>query len=999
MKRFWQYEAGPHGVSLQLVEQGWLRGSKALPVSTWLSDESIPGVALLRHWLDRESAVAEATEVLVPHAYIAELSEPQASQLQLPPAAPHALSLSSGGTLDEPEFELRYQWLRYGTLRERLERHGALVRFGDQWYRLPMSIFRLVEAVDRFNAADTSQREARVAAWEPIQEAIREATGETVRPDGYLADLQILHGAAFSLTVDIRADGIHFDPVLFGKAGHRPGDAFGTDVPEDGAEGESTAGIDELIDEGDSLLPPDVQEIFLRQRFGSDTTCRWAYPLQRNQYVVLDEPLRRALDVVKHKQRASEEEKRAFLRNPRAVIAEALELPPDSPETAGLFLETEQYAERVRGIQLWERKVLPWLAKSVNSWLPERLGLRVGETVVEVEPERVGDLRRGFDEAERSGAESFTFDNTSIPVTPETNTAISYVEAIAEQISPATGDEAGAAPESAQEEETEEAAAPERFALETADNLEELGYLAGLSPRRPALAPDTPPPELLDNSRLLAHQREGFQWMVRAWRQGLPGVLLADDMGLGKTLQALAFAAWIAEHHRRLASSARRGPILIVAPTALLRNWQAEHDKHLANGGLGQPLEVYGSGVKRLKRQAGGRRDIDIGAAELDREQMRSVPWMLTTYETLANYHFSFAAIPYPLVIFDEIQKIKTPNTINTHAAKTLNADFVIGLTGTPVENRLSDLWSIMDRVYPGFLGDLQSFSSTYDADDVDALKSLHEKVTVGGGQPSVMLRRMKGAVDLGDALPPRETVELPADMPPVQADAYTAVIREASKSEMLSLLHGMRGVSLHPRAPGDLVGVTEEYERYIGESARLAQCIEALDKVRDRGEKALVYIERRDMQELLADIVRHRYRLTATPPVINGQTPSARRQAVADAFQNEGPGFSMLILAPRAAGVGLTLHAANHVIHLSRWWNPAVEDQCNDRVYRIGQRKPVTVYCPIARHPAIGEHSFDVKLNELLQRKRRMSRDLLMPAETQRDYEELFQATTAVGD
>jgi SNF2 family DNA or RNA helicase len=127
---------------------------------------------------------------------------------------------------------------------------------------------------------------------------------------------------------------------------------------------------------------------------------------------------------------------------------------------------------------------------------------------------------------------------------------------------------------------------------------------------------------------------------------------------------------------------------------------------------------------------------------------------------------------------------------------------------------------------------------------------------------------------------------------------------------------------------------------------------------------------------------------------VINGQTPSAKRQAHVDAFQNAGPGFDVMVLAPRAAGVGLTLTAANHVIHLSRWWNPAVEDQCNDRVYRIGQDKPVTVYCPMSRHPAIGDQSFDLKLNDLLSRKRSMSQSLLVPQESDSDYTTLFEET-----
>jgi hypothetical protein len=1002
MRWQWQHEPEDHGVRFWLIQKGRLKRDKTLPVADWPSAADKSGIGLMHHWMNQSVGHVNETSVTVPHEVVAHLSEPQARAVDLPAPSPHAVSISAHGTLDRAEFDLSYKWLRNGTIEERLERFGALGRVGYDWYRIPGPVYDVCDAIDRFREAETSDREARLAAWEPVQKAIEHSTGERIRADGYLADLQIMHAGAFSLSIDMRADDLEFQPVLFGRRDKASDDA--ADEEEADQEAVGGAGIDELLDEGEALLPPDAQEIFTNHRFGTDTACRQVYPLKRNQFVVLEEPLRRALDVVKSKQQASQSEKQAFVRNPRAAIAEALDLDPEAPETAGLFVETEQYAERVKGIQLWEPKVLPWLPKAGNSWLPEKLGLRINDQRLEIAPEDVPELRGQYEAAARAEQDSFTFNDTEVPVSPETKSSIDYISTVADQMLESQSEEDGGQEESSEDAtEDEDEAKSQRYALETEDNIEELGYSLGLTPR-PLHRSTEPPSDLVDAGKLHPHQREGFDWLVESWRLGRPGVLLADDMGLGKTLQALTFAAWL---HDNLdsAPAGHNAPLLIVAPTALLQTWRAEHDKHLNNGGLGPPLEVYGAGIKKLRKTEANKRDVDAGAAGLDRDALRQASWILTTYETLANYHFSFAAIPYSFVIFDEIQKIKTPNTINTHAAKTLNAHFALGLTGTPVENRLTDLWSIMDRLHPGLLGDLQSFTQTYDAEDEASLRALHQKLTDGKDAPAPMLRRMKDSVDLGTALPPKQTRELPAEMPKPQAEAYEAVIKEArsasgNKRQMLELLHAMRGISLHPRDPEAYVGIPSEYPALIQESARLDECIRVLDDVRARGEKALVYIETRAMQALMQAIIADRYGWSEEPPVINGQTPSAKRQQIADRFQEEAPGFSLLILAPRAAGVGLTLHAANHVIHLSRWWNPAVEDQCNDRAYRIGQTKPVTIYCPMARHPAFGEQTFDVKLNALLNRKRALSRELLIPSETEGDYETLFsEATEKTGD
>lgn len=165
------------------------------------------------------------------------------------------------------------------------------------------------------------------------------------------------------------------------------------------------------------------------------------------------------------------------------------------------------------------------------------------------------------------------------------------------------------------------------------------------------------------------------------------------------------------------------------------------------------------------------------------------------------------------------------------------------------------------------------------------------------------------------------------------------------------------------------------------------------LDAIYSQKEKVLVFLESRNHQEPFAELLRKRYNLSRLPKILNGQTPAASRQKYVQEFQAERNEFDVMILSPKAAGVGLTLTAANHVIHLSRWWNPAVEDQCTDRVYRLGQDKDVHVYYPLAIHsqPHLSEFSFDLKLHQLLERKRILSRDVLMPPQTGQEEVELY--------
>lgn len=477
-----------------------------------------------------------------------------------------------------------------------------------------------------------------------------------------------------------------------------------------------------------------------------------------------------------------------------------------------------------------------------------------------------------------------------------------------------------------------------------------------------------------------------MKWLQEHWASGSTGALLADDMGLGKTLQTLTFLAWVQEQMD--VGNHQRKPLLIVAPTGLLKNWEDEGETHLASPGLGAVFKAFGAGLKGLDGLTHNQR----------RERFISTEWVLTTYETLRDKIRYFLPVDWAVVVFDEVQKIKNPVSRLTEMAKSVQADFILALTGTPVENRFGDLWSIIDTVAPGTLGSLKEFHNLYENEDFEetaqAIEALREKLTVDP-KPVRLMRRMKSEHLKG--LPEKKEHVIRTPMPPAQVRAYDEVIApvrtgELGKGDILGVLHGMRKVSLLP----DIVGGEGMTDEIITTSARLSALISILDAVKARNEKALVFLEFITIQDMLIPYLQSRYRMSSPPLRISGSVQGHVRKKHVDEFQNRARDeFDIMLLSPKAGGVGLTLTAANNVIHLSRWWNPAVEDQCTDRVFRIGQDKPVNVYYPLAIHPLIQESSFDVNLHGLLERKRELSRQLLSaPAAGDDELEDLLKAS-----
>ena len=308
-----------------------------------------------------------------------------------------------------------------------------------------------------------------------------------------------------------------------------------------------------------------------------------------------------------------------------------------------------------------------------------------------------------------------------------------------------------------------------------------------------------------------------------------------------------------------------------------------------------------------------------------------------------------------------------------------MNADFRIGLTGTPIENASEDLWAIMDQLAPGSLGSLPEFRSEFSMPDETNMAELHRRVFApDGSRPPLALRRIKDLV--ARDLPEKTRLLHPRGMPARQAVAYEDArlkLAQGGIGAALKMLHHIRTVSVHP----DLDGSGSDQE-FIASSARLGAVFDLLRAIAEKRERALVFVEHRRMQHRFVELARAEFRLPRID-LINGDTPISQRQTIVNRFQRHltgEPAFDLLVLGPKAAGTGLTLTAATHVIHLSRWWNPAVEEQCNDRVHRLGQTRPVTIHLPMAIHAGYREGSFDCLLHGLMQRKRRLAASALWP-------------------
>lgn len=474
-------------------------------------------------------------------------------------------------------------------------------------------------------------------------------------------------------------------------------------------------------------------------------------------------------------------------------------------------------------------------------------------------------------------------------------------------------------------------------------------------------------PFLQEGFSLKDHQKEGVAWLQHLYKSKASGCLMADDMGLGKTLQILYLIDW---HSRKYAN---HKPYLIVAPITLLENRKNEYERFFMQA--------------RMKINMLTSKDVTRKFDKSIVDKMQKMDIILTNYESLRISQLNFCAVEFDVVALDEAQKIKSPGTLVTNAAKALKCNFKIAMTGTPVENSLLDLWCIMDFCVPGLLGNAKAFAAQYqnplkkEDNDIVALgNEVHDKLGV------YFMRRLKkdAAKDLPDKIELKEKVL----MPPVQKEAYASVVNDYTSGiqpNMLVTIMHLREVSEHPYLY-DSTLLNHETDEIVETSARLQATIKFLDEIKKKEEKVIIFVERKETQKMLQKLCLKRYGIITK--IINGDTPSIvkrympnkqSRQSSIDEFQAVD-GFNVIIMSPVAAGMGLNVTAANHVIHYSRHWNPAKENQATDRAYRIGQTKDVFVYYPMAVRTDI--KSFDETLDDLLSRKTSLATSTIFPTE-----------------
>ena len=421
-------------------------------------------------------------------------------------------------------------------------------------------------------------------------------------------------------------------------------------------------------------------------------------------------------------------------------------------------------------------------------------------------------------------------------------------------------------------------------------------------------------------------------------------------------------------------------------------------------------LSLHGDQLAKLRRHDAEGPEVEIGKPVLDLNRIQRHKVVITNYETLKNYQHSFAYLKdgkplWSFVISDEAQEFKIPSTKISHAMKAIEADLHIACTGTPVENRLLDLWNLCDVLQRGLLGSAKEFVDRYEKpqeeDDQDK-RLLDLKKTLLVQQPhAFLLRRTKSQVA---ELPPKYIVRLDCTMSDEEIAAHQALLRglrsEAGRNRFLSVLHRFAQLYQHPALLGDDAEDRTAAE-LISQSSKLRILLATLHEIRGKRQKAIVFARHRTMQGILAKVLQEEFHLPVR--IINGETKLRAgslkasgvktRNGILHEFRSK-PGFDVLILSPFVAGIGLTIVEANHVVHYGRWWNPAVESQATDRAYRIGQTKDVSVYLPILRDPS-GRvaPSFDERLEALMNRKQRLAEDFLRPLPPKTKWAASFSA------
>lgn len=903
-----------------------------IPISNWeyLKNEFIAQLSILFEFHDNGSAEYLDDTCVVGTLDVLKLSEISKQILGLPDEYPYEIYIQSDGQLNQNTFKFKYGFYDFapnGT-RFQAQRNRAIINITGTDYLLSENQYQLCDALDSFNNLTESERtfQNNLKRFADIKAISKSAA---LILDNYLNSQEVFCPDKIKIDVQFCNGKLEIIPNLDIK---------------------NNVGFVNSFDK----YPKILQIYPVSDGMGGTT-----------RIIISD----------KHKEELQKIKTLRKIENPDTIRQIV-----DNPE---LFFDDEEtdfsvfYSERVIEIGLYKPKFYPFVCPYKSEWIP---GIAIkdkvhGEKRVYLKtPDKLISFTEKKENAAKSGKTTMFWEDVEIPIVD----AEKLIKAAERQF------------ENPKEPVSRSESDFENQVLIIKENAELTEFIQNINSPEYINHSFSKIDNLFQGIELKSHQVEGISWLQTLIKENLSGCLLADDMGLGKTLQLLYFIEWHSKVYQE------KKPYLIVAPVSLLENWENEYRKFFSPQNLSL-TKLYGSiNLTKAFDQTKNKRE----ARQLQRQHI-----ILTNYEMLRNYQATLCLVDFAVVALDEAQKIKTPGTLVTNASKALKADFKIAMTGTPVENTLIDIWCIIDFAVPGLLGNAKEFAKEFQNplknDDID-IEELTERLRNKIGV--FIKRRLKR--DVAKDLPAKHdniSSRIKKVMTGFQFERYKIEIENANNCELsgvenrnhkLKSLWAVRDISDHPYLLDNQI-LHFSSEELIETSAKLQTTILILSDIKEKNDKAIVFADRRETQKMLQKVIFDKFGIFSS--IINGDTPSTKqkenaakqsRQQTIDRFQNE-IGFNVIIMSPLAAGVGLNVTEANHVIHYSRHWNPAKEEQATDRAYRIGQKKDVFVYYPMAVFPdemknENGEKlkSFDEVLDNLLNNKKALASNTLFPTE-----------------
>jgi len=903
-----------------------------ISISGWeqIQSDYISQLSILNELGDNGFAEYTIDTCEVEATEILNLSEIEKQILCLPNQYPYEIYIQSDGQLNQSSFKFKYGFYDFtpnGT-RFTVKRNGAIIEIENREYLLSANQFLICKALDEFNSLTEAERtfQNNLKCFADIKSFSKTAASYL---DGYLDSQNYFQPDKIKIEVEFSNGALEIIPTV------------------------------------------DIQNsIGFTNSFDRFPSIRDVYPVSDSEggttRVVIDEKQKAELQKIKSNRR---------ITDPK-VIQEIVEHPERFFDDENIDFSVF-YSERVKEIGVYKPKFYPFVCPYKSEWIP---GIAIKDKVYGEKrilfktPVELDEFLAVKQIAKTNGKKSFEWDGTEIPI----DDAEKFIRIANKQF------------ENPKEPVEKKQRQSEDEVLIIKENAELTEYVQGNEQLSSINHSFSKINNLVSFIDLKEHQIEGISWLQTLQKEKLCGCLLADDMGLGKTLQLLYFIEW----HSLVNYDSK--PYLIVAPVTLLENWENEYQKFFVPQNLAL-TKLYGANnlTKEFNQKENQRE-----AKELQRKHI-----ILTNYETLRTYQATLCLIDFAVVALDEAQKIKTPGTLVTNVSKALKADFKIAMTGTPVENTLIDLWCIMDFSVPGLLGNAKDFAKEFqnplkeDETDVKELtERLREKIGI------FIKRRLKK--DVAKDLPTKfdnENSRVKRQMPLTQLERYKIEIEQAKstdlegadkRNQILKSLWAIRDISDHPFLVENQI-CNFPTDELIASSAKLQTVVGLLADIKSKHDKVIVFADRKETQKMLQKVVYDSFGIF--PSIVNGDTPTTKkpegktklsRQQTIDRFQAE-EGFNVIVMSPLAAGIGLNVTKANHVIHYTRHWNPAKEEQATDRAYRIGQQKDVHVYYPMAVFPdemrnedGSKQKSFDEILDSLLNRKKSLATSTLFPSE-----------------